>query len=60
MHGCQSYRVKRIKTYFREEEKLLQKKVWGTVLLPQIVIPLIKPISSSISLIDQNKLKLQV
>ena len=50
MHCCQWYEVKRIKSNFRKKEEL-GKKVWDTTLLPKVVlIPSIKPISSSISL----------
>ena len=51
MQGCQwqFYGVTQIKTYFCEE-RVLSKKVWGTSLLPQVILVFsIKPISSSIS-----------
>ena len=48
--SCQWYGVKRIKSYFGRIRKL-QKKVWSTSLLPQVVlISSIKPISSSMFL----------
>ena len=50
MQGYQWYGVKRINSYFRELGELW-KKVWGTSLLPKVVlISSIKPISSCISL----------
>ena len=37
MQGCQKYIVKRIKSHFNEYRELW-KKVWGTPLLPQVVL----------------------
>ena len=49
MQVCQRDKVKRIKSYFHELRELW-KKVWGTSLLPQVLlISSIKRISSYIS-----------
>ena len=54
MEGYQWYGVKPIKSYFRELRELW-KKVWGTSLLPQVVlISSIKPISRGISLMSDE------
>ena len=50
MQGCQLYGVKRIKSYFPEWTELWKKVGGISLLLQVVVISLITPISSSISL----------